>query len=58
MLNVLKPVRLPVEALSNHDTDLLTREGIFLMFFQYFGKTLFCFEKTLEMNSLNVGIKS
>jgi hypothetical protein len=29
MLNFLKPARLAVEALSNHDANLLTSKGIF-----------------------------
>jgi hypothetical protein len=33
MLNCLKPVRLAVETLMNHDAKLLTRDGIFIIFF-------------------------
>jgi hypothetical protein len=62
MLNCLKPVRLAVETLSNHDANILARNGIFKFLFSnsenqnsFLSRILL---KETEMNCLNAGIKS
>jgi hypothetical protein len=61
MLNCLKAIRLAVEALSNHDANLPTNQGIFKFIFSNLGKQNSAlssmFLKILDINCLNAGIK-
>jgi hypothetical protein len=57
MVNCLKPIRLAVEALSNHDTNLLTCEEIFKFLFSNLEKQNFALSNMLFKEIRNLLLK-